>query len=190
MGKMKDISTSQKETILALLHGGRHSINEIAEQIGVCRRTVQRMKKNGVSISARISHCGRPRCTSVTTDRAIKRNVVATPGISSHQIGHILRNSGVANISHMTVRRRLVEQGVMSFKPKPKPLLTAAMRKKRLVWAKERGQWKIGHELSSLTSQHSSVTQHHILECGMNKAGVIQYNQKLNTQSRLWCGQL
>lgn len=46
MGKQKDTTTSQKSAILALIQGGRHTIDDMARLIGVSKRTVQRVKKS------------------------------------------------------------------------------------------------------------------------------------------------
>ena len=42
-------------------------------QVGVSKRTVQRIKKIGVIRNARLGKCGRKRATTVNTDRLIHR---------------------------------------------------------------------------------------------------------------------
>jgi transposase len=142
MGKTKDVSTTKKESILALLRSGRHTINEIATQMEVSKRTVQRVKQAGVATSWRTGRCGRKRITSATTDRFICRQALENPQVSSYRLAGNLVSSGV-HISKDTVRRRLKEKGVTSVKPVRKPALTAVMRKKRLDWCKRHAHWTV-----------------------------------------------
>ena len=136
MGKTKDVSTAKNESILALLRGNRHSMKKIATQMGVSKRSVQRVKQAGVPESSRTGRCGRKRATSATTDRFIRRQALENPQASSHWLAGNLQSSGV-HISKDTVRRRLKEKDVSSVKAVRKPALTAVMRKKRLAWAKQ-----------------------------------------------------
>ena len=71
MGKSKDVTEQQKSAILALVEGGRHKMDDIAQQVGVSKRTVQRIKKIGVIRNARLGKCGRKWVTTVNTDRLI-----------------------------------------------------------------------------------------------------------------------
>ena len=134
MGMTRDVSTAKKASILALLRGNRHTV-QIATQMQVSKRTVQRVRQVGSTESFRTGRCGRRRITTPITDRFIRRKALEDRITSCHRLAANLRSAGV-NVSKDTVRRRLKEQGVTSVKSVRKPCLTAAMRKKRLDWAK------------------------------------------------------
>lgn len=134
-------------------------MQEIAKQVGVSKRTAQRWKKAGSTAGNRVGRCGRKRSTSKTTDRVMGRMVIRDPSISSHQIAANLTQMDV-RISHMTVRRRLSENGFRSIKPKSKPRLTPAMRSKRLRWAIEHKNWTVSDWNKVIFSDESSFQCH------------------------------
>ena len=137
MGKSKDVTEQLKSAILALVEGGRHKMNDIAQQVGVSKRTVQYIKKIGVIRNARLGKCGSKRATTVNTDRLIRRQALSNPQFCSHQISQNLHASGVTAVSFKTIIRRLSERGMIRIRPVPKPALTHKMRQKRLKWAKK-----------------------------------------------------
>ena len=142
MGKTRDISTTKKASILALSRGNCHTVQEIATQMQVSKRTVQRVRRVGSTESFRNGRCGRRRITTTITDRYIRRKALKERMASSHRLAANLRSAGI-NISKDTVKRRLKEQGVMSVKSVQKPYLMAAMCKKRLDWAKCHENWTV-----------------------------------------------
>lgn len=145
MGKYKDITIEDKRAIAALIKGGKHTNFQIAIDCGVSRNTVQRVKKamltDGLQ-SGRIGKCGRKRKTSGYTDRQIKRASLLNPFLTPHQHVKKLEDAGI-QVSHMTIRRRLKEQGFQNIRPLKKPRLTAAMRQKRFNWARQHAVWTI-----------------------------------------------
>lgn len=70
---------------------------------------------------------GRPRKTSVKTDRRIKNFALKDPFATSKTICEELN----LPISTSTVRKRLKDIGLDSFRPAKKPLLTSKHRRKR-----------------------------------------------------------
>lgn len=50
-------------------------------------------------------------------------------------------NACGVSVSARTVQRRLVECGLLAYRPKKKPLLTKTMKQKRLSWAKQHVSW-------------------------------------------------
>ena len=135
-----DITEAKKQAIRTLLKTGRFKILEIAMQEKVSKRTVQRIKKkmneNLEINNGRVGKCGRKRKTSAQTDRIISRNFLNQPTLTPYQQAKQLADAGLS-LSHMTIRRRLKEQGFRNCRPEKKPRLTAAMRRKRLEWAKQ-----------------------------------------------------
>lgn len=82
--------------------------------------------KSGKSVEA--DHFGgRPRKTTIKTDRRIKNFVLKDPFATSKTICDELN----LPIGPSTVRKRLRDFGLFAFRPAKKPLLTAKHRKKR-----------------------------------------------------------
>lgn len=142
MGKQADIATTKKNDIVKALMSGNYTINEIANRYSVSRRTVQRIRKAGVTQSGRIGKCGTKRKTSQATDRVIHRTVASDCFSTVSKMTATLRNSGI-DVSRSTVHRRIKERGFLSVVPQPKPRLTAVMRKRRLEWARRYQHWSV-----------------------------------------------
>ena len=119
MGKSKDVTEQEKSAILALVEGGRHKLDDIAQQVGVIR-------------NACLGKFCRKGATTVNTDHLIRRQALSNPQFSSHQISQILHASGVTAVSYKTIIHRLLERGVIRTRPVPKPALTHKMRQKML----------------------------------------------------------
>ena len=83
--------------------------------------------------------CGRPKITTPTTDRRLVRMSLKDRRLSSRQL---LIQLG-ANVSTKTISRRLRKAGLFARHPWKKPLLTVAMRKKRIAWARKYCDWSI-----------------------------------------------
>ena len=62
------------------------------------------------------------------------------PFLTTKQHVGILQKGNV-HVSYVTVWRRLKEAGFKNVRPERKPRLTAAMRMKRLAWAREHEDW-------------------------------------------------
>ena len=82
----------------------------------VSRRSIQRVKKMGVTASGRIGKCGPKRKTSAATDRVIQRLAIASPLATLHQHSATRHQWGV-DLSYRTVARRLKGQGFKSARP-------------------------------------------------------------------------
>ena len=95
---------------------------------------------------------GRPRVTTATTDRMIRRLCVTNPTASSLSITNSLHTL----VSTRTIRRRLSLQfNLKAYRPAKKPFLSAKNIKDRLnfVGPTLTGQQKCGVELFSATRQ-------------------------------------
>lgn len=100
---------------------------------------VSMYKKTG-SMTSKRSNCGRKRKTTAREDRLICQAVLGTPEKrrkSSRQI--VIEND--LNISPVTVRRRLVENGLHGRLAARKPNLRPVNIEKRLQWAKAHEDW-------------------------------------------------
>ena len=64
-------------------------------------------------------------------------------------------NACGVSLSAQTVQRRLVECGLLAYRPKKKPLLTNKMKQKRLSWAKQHVSWTMDQWNSVIFSDDS-----------------------------------
>jgi DNA-binding MarR family transcriptional regulator len=146
MGKTKDISPKIITSIEALLKHSNHSMREIGRQLRVSPATVSRIAKKLSTktplTSNRKGKCGRKRLISAHDSRAIVRLVKANRKASlSFLLGRC--NEAGIKISERTLRRHLVSTGFKARRPRKKPLLTPAMVRKRVNWAKKYRNWSV-----------------------------------------------
>lgn len=140
-------STPRKRSKIITLHQyGNMSQRKIAEECKVGLATVNRIVKQfnetGSFSVNRIGNCGRKRKTTPQTDRKLIRNSKINPRLSAVDLAREINKSGV-NIHVSTVKRRLSEIGRKAYRPKKKQLLTVAMKKKRLQWAKTYNKFSV-----------------------------------------------
>ena len=128
--------------IIGLYQSGSMSHREIAAAVGKDRRTVdriiQRFEERGNTEAD-----GRPRVTSEREDRTIVKLSKAAPRASSRELAEELATDYGVQLDSSTVRRRLLEAGRPAYRPINSPVLTPAMREKRLRWAKDHRHWDI-----------------------------------------------
>ena len=91
----------------------------------------------------------------------ILRNSVRNPTKNSKDLQRDLATAGV-NVDSSTIRRRLLQAGRNTRRPHKKQLLTAAMKKKRMKWAKKYKNWrkeekKTGEKSSDQMKDHFEV---------------------------------
>lgn len=129
--------------IKAYQHGTKMS--DIAKNFNMYRGTVSKIikkykEKGTVETSFK---SGRPRKTSVYTDRLIRRISSANPRKTARQIHQelICDQQLVKDISTETVRRRLVEYGLLGRRPVKKTLISPRNRQKRINFAREHLSW-------------------------------------------------
>lgn len=117
-----------KLRIIEFYNNGESQIS-IANKLNINKSIVSRVIKLYKSTGAvcKLNSGGRPRKTSVSTDRQIVRLFKKKPFISSKGVVQELN----LNISSSTVRKRGLENNLRSFKPSKKPILTKKHLKKR-----------------------------------------------------------
>jgi transposase len=144
MGKNSDLSPRKRGQIRVLLENTYLSQSEIARRVGVSQPVVsnikQKMKQGGSGTPKRTGMCGRRRLSSKQDDRALVRLSKINRKKTSRSLMLDMSSIGV-HMSTRTVRRRLFEAGLRAYRPRKKPKLTVAMRKKRLAWAKQFQSW-------------------------------------------------
>jgi transposase len=162
MGKAKQLSQQQRCQIIALSRHTSKTHREIAIDLNVSQSSVTKIinlhkSTGGTTVRER---SGRPRITSETTDRMMRREVVKDPFITPKQIQQNLA-SHLEKVSLRTIRRRLqAKYGMTARKPLKKPLLTLNMRKKRLLFCKRHKEWTVEMWKKVLFSDESTFQQH------------------------------
>lgn len=146
MGKSKDITPKKTAEIKSLVMNTGYSNRKIASITKVSRATVDRIKKKmdeNVDLTPqRRGKCRRKKITTPRDERKIRDIVLANRKQPRRILTKIMQESGV-NISPMTARRRMKDMGFSARRPAKKPLLTPAMMKKRLQWAKQHKDWTV-----------------------------------------------
>ena len=141
----KNISDDTKKHILDLRRNGA-SIGQIASRIGLSKSTVHMWCKRGEGLKAGEApptfHApGRARVTSPATDRVMKRTVKEHPLISARLLQQEMPES-LGHVAIRTIQHRLQKDlDLPARRPAYKPMLTRAMKAKRLAFAKRYKDW-------------------------------------------------
>ena len=83
----------------------------------------------------------RPRLSSAREDRILERTCKRNRFSNSVDLSVAWEGSTGVKASASFVRRRLCSLGLKARRPVKKPLLTRAMKKKRLQWARNHSKW-------------------------------------------------
>ena len=141
----KELLQTQRAQIVAL-HDIGWTNREIGRHLKIPRATVGytllRDKENRHSTNRFESRrrAGRPRATSRTTDRLLKRFATAEPTASAPEIRASLHLAHMPSVR--TVQRRLLEDhDLKCYRPVHKPMLSAKNVKDRLIFAKKYLHW-------------------------------------------------
>lgn len=140
MGKRGDLSPRKKAEVKALINTKNFSNREISRKVCVSEASVRRIKKKiecGEELSPkRKSRCGRKPIFTPRSERCVKKICVENRFATTKMIKIKLEEANI-NASERTVRRKLKDLGFKAHRPARKPKLTAAMKTKRLNWAKQ-----------------------------------------------------
>lgn len=143
-----DVTPRKRSKIVTLSEIEGKSLRNIASQCDVSVASVSRIVKayreKGSFSPQRKGKCGRKRKTTQRDDKMLLRISVKNPKLTSSDIQKELSTFNV-DISSSTVRRRLINAGRRARKPIRKQLLTNAMKKKRMKWAKDYKNWTEEH---------------------------------------------
>ena len=144
MPQGKDTQGGKVTEIVSLLTNTDYSHREIAHRTNVSNFTVSRIArikaKEGVFKSKRKGRCGSKRITSKVDDRFLLREVKKDYGVATSRLRKRLQDAGT-NVSRTTVWRRLRQVNCGSKKARKVPVLTKAMKRKRLQFALEHSNW-------------------------------------------------
>ena len=142
-----DVTPRKRASIIARRTHTDLSIRNISEKLAIPKLTVgdiiKKAKDTGEPRTLRHGRCGRKRKTSPQDVKVMIRNSVKYLKKTSKDLQKDLALAGV-NVASSTVRRRLFEVGRTARRPLRKQLLTKAMKKKRLSWARNHAGWTKG----------------------------------------------
>lgn len=143
MPRGKDTSPLKVTEIKTLLRNTELSHREIARRVNVSNFTVSKIAREGLNVtnrSRRRGHCGRKSKTTEADKRFLKREIRRNYGTTTAKLRKSLEEAGTC-VSRTTVWRRLKEMDCESLKPRRIPLLTRAMKSKRLEFARNFQHW-------------------------------------------------
>lgn len=142
MGRGKTVPLAIRKIIIQRFEEGEKQV-DIARSFrlnkSIVCRIIKKFKETGQATA--ITNSGRTRKTSRRVDKRIIRMSKNNPFLSSTQIKADLEETGLANISARTVRRRLVDGGLFGRRPAKKPLLSKKNVKARLKFAQAHIHW-------------------------------------------------
>ena len=140
----KDLTSFDKGRIIGFHQSGK-TTREISTETDINVRTIQRIiarwKKDGEPCSSR-ANCGRNKILG-DRDRRVLKRLVKKNRRSSTQIITSKFCEGPKKVSQRTVRRELKKMNLGKRNPIRKPLVSAANRKKRLLFAREHQNWTV-----------------------------------------------
>nr|CAH7750864.1 unnamed protein product [Callosobruchus chinensis] len=140
MGRKGDLSPRKKAEVKALVIAKTFTNREISRRLKVSEASVRRIKKKIESREElspkRKNRCGRKPIFTPRSERCLKKIYIENRFATTKVIRSKLQDAGV-NGSERTVRRKLKELDFKACRPARKPKLTAAMKAKRLKWAKQ-----------------------------------------------------
>ena len=144
MGRKK-LTNVEKSRALTLLEM-KVPVIRVAAELKVTRQAVYDLKKAAVNlppgtVPKRKPGSGRQKKTSSRTDAIIKREVMAKPSITAAELKR-KHQQLLQNVSIRTIQHRLQKDlGLPARRAAKKPLLTAAMKKKRLQFCNKYKTW-------------------------------------------------
>jgi transposase len=132
--------TTEQSNIAIRMHQRGYRQIEIAAVLGttqsVISRTISRFRDTGSA--ERRPGSGSQRVTTPRQDRSLIINIRMCPFSTARHLQQDLFNATATLISDQTVRNRLREVGISSYRPLRSPARTPAHRRRRVYWARLR----------------------------------------------------
>lgn len=174
----KNLTESEKARILAY-HEENVSVKEICRRTGKGKTAVYNLISRAKNlprneVPPRKSVPGRPRKTSPTTDKLIKRAVLKNPKITAKQLKQAYP-SILHNVAERTIQHRCQRDLKLHLRsPTSKPLLTRKMRVARLQFAKRYKDFTTEDWRRVMWSDESTF------QCGAVRRGKLRRPQGMN----------
>ena len=159
MGKLPQISKALKSNGILLKEEGYKNVN-ISKRLKLSEAPVSRIlqrNKENLSLSL-LKRNGRPRTTTLRTDRKIKRLCLGQPFISSSEIKISMQE--LSSVTTRTIRNHLHKDFKLpTRKPLKKPLITPRMAQQRLEFCIQYKDWTSEDWQKVMLSDKSTVLQ-------------------------------
>lgn len=160
MGLGIEVTPDQKDSIIACRKLGATQLS-IAEAVGCSRATVSRV----LSIKHEIprKRPGRPRIMTSPKRKKLTTAVLKSKGnrrLNLAEVGNLFskQNKG-QKVSGRTIQRALKREGIRSCIPRPKPLISAQNKVKRLAFAEKHRNWTVDDWKKVLWTDESTFCQ-------------------------------
>lgn len=139
-----DLTETECAAIVTLLEDGRSQVY-VARTLSVSRSTVQNVYRRWLETGAhrRRAGSGRRRITSQRDDRFIVLASLRNRHLTAVNIQNRLLNVRRVQVSEWTVRRRLHEVNLRSYRPASGPKLNQGHRVTQLTFAREHFDWSL-----------------------------------------------
>jgi len=140
--KRRELSLKER-TRAVTLHEEGYSQRDIARKIGASKTAVlhiiQKYRATGTTVNTKGR--GRRRLSSARDDRVLVRASLANRRATSLQLKRLWTRETGIQCSSRTVRNRLLERNLRSYKARKKPFVNNRQRNQRLQWAKDHRNW-------------------------------------------------
>lgn len=141
---------------LALIEDGRsirYAANAIEAPLATVHRAIKRYRET--NLYTRRPGSGRKRVTTERDDRFLVMNILRDRKLTAVMARNRLQETRQVTISERTVRRRLEEANLGSYRPANGPKLTRDHRRRRLAFAIEHRNWTVNQWSNILFSDES-----------------------------------
>ena len=156
-----DHRTALAAKVVALVEDGR-SQRYVAERLAIGRTRVQRIYQRFQETGSleRRAGSGRKKATSQRDDRFIVSKVLRDRHTTAVKVKNLLQEVRNVDVSEWTVRRRLREANLKTYKPAKGPKLLPRHKVARLQFARAHRNWTLGQWSSVLFSDESRFCLH------------------------------
>jgi transposase len=153
--------TSEKRAQVVILYKENISIRQIAKKLGISHSTVVATVKRNQELKSfkSRSRAGRPKVTSNRMDNAIIKAAKKSPRASSSAIRGKLPGSPSKKPNSRTIRRRLFDAGLKSYRPARKPKLSPKNIRDRIAFCQKYRQWTPAQWKQVMFSDETTFTQ-------------------------------
>jgi len=153
MPQRKQLTNVQKGGIIAL--GQHYKPARIGRELSIPRKTVDSFLNRFQQRSSveNLPRSGRPRKTSSTGDRWLKRTVLTETKLPLQELKSICN----IPVSIRTIQRRLREDDIRKWKAVKRALLSEKHARDRLRWAREHQHWTVEEWAKVIWSDESTI---------------------------------
>ena len=158
MSNMPRLSHDERVQLVTLSEEG-YTRQMLMNKFGVSHSCVKRLLKKSRQhgIVDDLPKTGRPKTSTVRQDRCLRRICMENSRQVSRRLQQRWSVEYGVNATARTVRNRLLSMGLRGRIAQRKPLVSAANRKKRLLWANARKKWSESDWEQCVFSDESAV---------------------------------